>query len=166
MYSSAPISENADCGSGEDNVMFLDTEFLKTEDIVLRLHHTFNGDPVREWFPTYYFTICLPDGTNIGQCDLRLGHNENTWYGGNIGYRIEEPYRGHRYAAKACLLLFALAKRHGMKYLTITCNPENTASARTCEIAGCMLVETVDLPPHNEMYRKGERQKRIYRIDL
>ena len=31
----------------------------------------------------------------------------------STGYGIDEPYRGHHYAAKACKLLFQQAKKHG-----------------------------------------------------
>ena len=53
-----------------------------------------------------------------------------------------------------------------MNELWITCNPENAASRRTCEIARGKLIETVDLPQHNEQYNRGERRKCRYRFDL
>jgi tagatose 1,6-diphosphate aldolase len=33
-------------------------------------------------------------------------------------------------------------------------------------LAGLELVEIVDLPPNNEMYQRGERQKCRYRLRL
>ena len=87
--------------------MFQDTSFLKNEEIMLCLERTAEGDPDRNWLPAYYFGICLPDGTRVGQCDLRVGHNRNTYYGGNIDYGVDEAFRGRHYAAKACRLLFA-----------------------------------------------------------
>ena len=112
-----------------------------------------------------HLKICLRDNSQeIGSCDLRIGYNDNTYYGGNIGYRIEEPYRGNHYAAKACRLLFKLAGEHGMKSLIITCDPTNIASARTCECAGGILKEIAELPETNEMYRDGAREKCIYQF--
>lgn len=103
----------------------------------------------------------------MGTCDLRIGHNLNTYYGGNIGYRVQEEYRGHNYAGKACLLLFQLAKKHNMDYLVITCNPDNYASRKTCEYVGCHLVEITELPEDNNMrLEDGETEKCIYRIEL
>ena len=61
----------------------------------------------------------------MGKIDLRIGHNGNVYYGGNIGYSVDKKYRGHHYAGKACLLLFELAKKHHMDYLIITCVPDN-----------------------------------------
>lgn len=146
--------------------MFYDCDDLRTDEIFLRLVKTAEEQPQKRWLPAYYFEICLPDGTTIGHCDLRIGHNEKTYIGGNIGYGIEEAYRGHRYAAKACALLFHQARKHGMDYLIITCVPDNLASARTCEIAGGRYLETVAIPPDNEMYAEGKRAVKIFRFDL
>lgn len=145
---------------------FLNTDNLKTDEIVLKLDHTCEANPEKQWVPAYYFNICLPDGTAIGYCDLRIGHNQKLYVGGNIGYGIDEPYRGHRYAAKACKLLFGLAKRHGLDYVIITCQPDNIASARTCEIAGGRFLEIVDIPEDNEMYADGKCKVRVYRFEI
>ena len=145
---------------------FYDTSDLKTEEIFLRLDRTCDAQPEKQWVPAYYFDICLPDGTKIGYCDLRLGYNEKLYIGGNIGYGIDEPYRGHHYAAKACALLFDLARKHGMKYLIITCQPDNNASARTCELAGGVYQETADIPEDHNMYDEGYRKVKIYRFEL
>jgi len=146
--------------------MFLDTQWMKTDEIMLHLDRTGEGVPEKNWLPAYYFSICLPDGTPVGHCDLRIGHNEKVYYGGNIGYGVDEPYRGHHYATKACRLLFELAKKHGMDYLYITCNVTNPASARTCEYAGGKLVAIENLPQDNDMYKEGMRQVRVYRFEL
>ena len=146
---------------------FLNTSFLVSDEIRLCLQKTVEGNAEREWLPAYHFAICDKNGTEMGTCDLRIGHNGKTYYGGNIGYRIHEPYRGHHYAGKACLLLFELAKKHNMDYLIITCNPDNFASIKTCEYVGCRFVETVELPQDNDMrVEDGETHKCIYRIDI
>ena len=145
---------------------FLDTSDLKSSELFLRLKKTVDAQPEKRWVPSYYFDICLPDGTPVGYCDLRIGHNEKTYIGGNIGYGIDQPYRGHHYAAKACKLLFSLAEKHGMDHLIITCVPENAASSRTCQLAGGTYLETADIPEDNEMYEEGKRQVMIYRFSL
>ena len=149
-------------------MQFLDTSFLKSEEIFLQLDRTVDpadaGRP--DWLPAYHFRICLPDGTEAGVCDLRVGHNESVYYGGNIGYRVHPQHRGGHHAGKACLLLFALARRHGLTYLYITCNPENIPSRRTCEFAGGRLEAVVDLPPDNDMALRGEPRKCIYKFSL
>ena len=147
--------------------MFLDTSFLISDEIQLKLERTAPGDPEKGWVPAYYFSICSLDGTAMGKCDLRIGHNENLYYGGNIGYRVEEPYRGRHYAGKACKLLFELARRHGLEYVIITCNPDNHASRKTCEYVGGELLEIVELPEDNDMrVNDGETHKCIFKITL
>ena len=146
--------------------MFLDTDFLKSDEIYLQLVRVAEADPGKEWVPAYHFNICLPSGLPVGKIDLRIGHNQKLYYGGNIGYCVDEPYRGHHYAGKACKLLFELARKHELGYVYITCNVTNEASARTCEYAGGTLVATEDLPEDNDMYRAGTRRVKIYRFEL
>ena len=146
--------------------MFLNTDFLKNEEIRLVLEKTADGDAEKDWVPAYHFAICDRAGTKVGICDLRLGHNEKLYYGGNIGYRIEEKYRGHHYAGKACLLLFELARRHDLGYVIITCNPNNLPSRKTCEYAGGTLLEIAELPEGNDMRARGESEKCIFRFQL
>ena len=146
--------------------MFLDTDFLKDDDIRLTLEKTVEGDADKGWVPAYHFAILISEGIKVGVCDLRIGHNDKLYYGGNIGYRVDEPYRGNHYAGKACLLLFNLARKHDLKYVIITCNPDNYASRKTCEYAGGKLLEIAELPPDNDMRERGETEKCIFRFDL
>ena len=92
--------------------MFLDTEFLKTEEIILKLDHTVEGKD--DWLPAYHFKICLPDGTQAGVCDLRIGHNEGVYCeyaGGVLEGVVDVPedndmyQRGER---KKCIYRFVL----------------------------------------------------------
>lgn len=146
--------------------MFYDVDDLRSDEIVLKLTKTCEAQPEKRWLPAYYFDICLLNGTPIGKCDLRIGHNEKTYTGGNIGYGIDEPYRGHHFAAKACILLFHQAKKHGLDYLIITCDPKNTASSRTCEIAGGKFIKIEAIPQDNELYAEGKREVKIFRFDI
>ena len=145
---------------------FFNTDYLKTDEIMLKLLRTAEENPEKNWVPAYYFAICLPDGQKIGDCDLRIGHNQNLYYGGNIGYSIDAEYRGHHYAGKACHLLFDLAKKHDLGYVIITCNHDNWPSRKTCEFAGGTLLEICDLPEDNDMYLRGEHSKCIFRFEL
>jgi predicted acetyltransferase len=117
---------------------------------------------------SYDFAVKLAGSpVTVGRVSLRIGNTENVlMYAGHIGYGINEKYRGHRYAAKACSLIRPVALDYDLKTLWITCNPDNYPSRRTCEILGCELVEIVDLPEDSEMYRRGERQKCRYRWDI
>jgi tagatose 1,6-diphosphate aldolase len=100
-----------------------------------------------------------------GAIELRLGATPAMVnFGGQIAYRVEPSHRGRHYAARSLRLLLPLARAHGMTELWITCNPDNWASRRTCELAGAEFVEIVDLPPSSDMYLEGERQKCRYRL--
>ena len=147
--------------------MLLDTEFLKTEEISLRQIELEKDDPQRKWDPAFHFDILDRTGTQIGCCNLRLGHSGALYYAGNIGYRIDEPYRGRHYAGKACRLLFQLAKRHGMEYVIITCGPDNHPSRKTCEWLGGELLEIAELPEDSEQRRlTGDAHRCVFRFSL
>lgn len=146
--------------------MFYPVDDLKDGEICLKLKRTAEAQPEKRWLPAYYFDICLLSGEKIGYCDLRIGHNDKTYIGGNIGYGIDEAYRGHHYAAKACALLFRQARKHDMDHLFITCDPENAASARTCELAGGRYLETARIPEDSEMYGDGTGFVRVYRFGI
>ncbi len=135
-------------------------------EIFLKLTRETKAQPEKQWLAAKNYDICLEDGTAVGKCDLRIGHNERVYIGGNIGYEIAEEHRGHRYAAKACALLLEIARENGMDYLYITCDPANVASARTCEIVGGTLVETAKIPEEHDMYAEGKRFVQVYRFNL
>ena len=139
---------------------------LTDGEILLRLVRTSNGQPERKYLPSYCFNICLADGTYAGYCDFRVGYNENVYYSGNIGYTVTEEHRGHHYAAKAVKLLLKLANRHGLECILVTCDPDNTASVKTCLAAGGKLLETATIPETHDMYRNGRRYVNVYRFDL
>ena len=65
--------------------MFLDTSFLQNDEINLVLERTADGNEEKGWVPAYHFAICNQDGIKMGVCDLRIGHNDKLYYGGNIG---------------------------------------------------------------------------------
>lgn len=146
---------------------FLDTAFLHSDELRLELERTAGADPVRDYVPAYYFFICLPDGTKVGRCDLRIGHSRKLYFGGNIGYTVFPDYRGHHYAEKACRLLFELARRHGLGHVIITCSPDNLPSRHSCEHLGGRLLEIAELPADNDMRRDlGYTHVCVFRYEL
>lgn len=97
---------------------------------------------------------------------MRIGHNEGFITEALLGYRVDELYRGHHYTGKACLLLFELAKKHYLKYVFITCRPDNYASRKTCEYAGGKLLEISQLPKEHDLRKGGDPEEGISRFDL
>lgn len=146
---------------------FKEFDLLTDGEIDLRITNKLPADIKKGYVPTYKYEITKHGLMQpIGSIDIRIGDNENTFYGGNIGYQVDAPYRGNGYAAKACKIIEQVAAAHDMKRIIITCNPDNHASRRTCEKAGYTLKEIVELPVHNEMYQKGERLKCRYEYHL
>lgn len=135
----------------------------KLDDGEIRLH--FAGKQVdpkpNGWGTSFIYDIQVGPKI-VGRCDLRIGSGTTIEYAGHIGYAVYLPYRGHHYAAKACLLLFKQAKHLGMSEVTITCNTDNIASYRTCELAGCTFVATKPVPIDHELYLQGDREKALF----
>ena len=103
----------------------------------------------------------------MARIGLRIGNTECILlYIGHIGYRVYPRYRGHRYAARATRLLLPLARKHDLKTLWITADPDNLASRKTCELVGAEMVDIVEAPLSSEPYRRGYRQKCRYRLEL
>lgn len=129
------------------------------------------GNTLLETVPTYHFWMRLhgPDAPLViaGAIGLRIGDNDDlSMYIGHIGYHVYPPARGRHLAERSCRLLLPLARRHGMKRLWITANPDNLPSRRTIERLGATFVETVPLPVGHRLYLAGERHKCRYYIDL
>jgi len=146
--------------------MLYDTD--KMDDGVVRLicYRKANADEKRGYLPAYHFRITLCSGEEIGFCDLRVGQNINTFYGGNIGYSIAPEYRRKGYATRAVKLILELAGRHEMKYVLITTTPENLASRRVIEKAGGIFLDERDIPRDHEMYGQERRKCRRYKVNL
>jgi tagatose 1,6-diphosphate aldolase len=147
---------------------WLDPGQLVDDDLELVLRERIPGNSGRRYVPEYRFEMHVGPGWHrAGYISLRVGDNDNLrLYAGHIGYRVEPPFRGHHYAARSVKLVLPLAKRHGINPLWITCNPENIASRRSCELAGGEFVEIVSVPEGNEIYRDGDHFKCRYKFNL
>jgi len=143
-----------------------DPGILTDQVVALRLRKTTPAIPDRGWVPAYHFTITHAESHEpLGLLSLRVGSSD--WlclYAGHIGFAISEPHRGNRYAYHALSVVAPLAWRLEIDPIWITCNPDNFASRRTCELAGAELIEVVSLPPGNDMYERGDRFKCRYRL--
>jgi predicted acetyltransferase len=127
------------------------------------------AEPTIGMAPTYHFWMRSSLSRQlpiVGGLGLRIANQyEIVMYYGHFGYHVYPPARGHRYAERAVRLLLPLAARHGIDPIWITCNPDNTASRRTCENLGGKLVEIVPVPVENPLHQRGEKEKCRYRIE-
>jgi len=153
---------------------FIDVSKLTSEltngEIFLICTKKVPGDPEKNWIPAYHFAVCK-DSEQIGNIDIRIGYgggerNDNLYYGGQIGYNINEKHRGKGYAVEACKLLLPVAKAHKMTKLIITNNITNTASRRVCEKLGAKLLRAARLPKWNDLYQDGQRFSNIFNWDI
>ena len=154
-YNALPVTFNG----------FIDIPKLNDGEIFLICTEKNPGIPEKKRVPEYRFAVCK-DGEKIGDIGLRIGYTDGLYYGGQIGYGINESHRGKGYAANACRLLLPVAKAHNMVKLLITNNVTNHASIRVCEKLGARLVRIVRLPEWCELYKEGQRFSNIFEICL
>lgn len=143
---------------------FLDNfDYLTDGEIELRISGKYSGN--EKFLPFYYYDIFLKDRF-IGKISMRIGKNFNSYYNGNIGYEIEETFRGNNFSFKACKLVLTVAKAHGMNEITLSCDEDNIASYKTIEKLGSKLVEITKPPETYFAYRNNMKNQRIYKLYL
>jgi|SRR4051794_10301994 predicted acetyltransferase len=152
--------------TANDEFQFLDPGPLRDGELELVLVARSPADPVKHWVPSYDFELRV-GGERAGEINFRAVDAESLrLYGGHFAYGVEPTFRGQHFAERGVRLLFPFVRRHGFTTVYVTCNPDNWPSRRTCERLGATLVEIIPLPPDNDMYLAGEREKCRYRVDL
>ena len=127
--------------------------------------------PEKKYVPAYDFAICK-GSEKIGEIHLRVGYAgygpdlSSLYYGGQIGYGVDEEHRGNGYAGRACRLLLPVAKAHGMAKLLITNNYTNTASRRVCEKLGARFLRLARLPEWFDLYKEGQRFINVFELSV
>jgi predicted acetyltransferase len=118
--------------------------------------------------PTYFFRMThTAPGSEVGKINLRAAVDQHIcFHAGHVGYEVHPDSRGHRYASRALFLLKPLARQLGIDPLSITCDPDNIASRRSCEIAGATLVGVFDLPEDCVIRRNGHPRKCLYHLSV
>ena len=97
-------------------------------------------------------------GELVGMIDLR--HRLNDYllqFGGHIGYSVRKSRRRRGFATEMLALVLEEARKLGLDRVLVTCDKENTASARTIEKNGGVL--------ENEV-AEGGRMTRRYWVTL
>ena len=131
---------------------FMDLPDLYDGEIRLICEKKSPGIPEKSWAPAYHFLITR-GSEKVGGIDLRIGCMDGLFYGGHIGYNVDEAYRGRGCAGRACRLLRPVMLYHGMDAAVITNNVTNAASRRVCEKLGCRFLTRAELPADNDMRR-------------
>lgn len=139
---------------------FQDNELL-VEPVEVAVH------PVHKVSAYFFKMVHATSREEMGRINLRVGSNPHIeLYAGHVGYGVEPAYRGHHYASHALRLLIPVACELGLNPLWITCDPENIASRRACELAGGIFVEIVDVPAACIIRQSGHPKKCRYRLIL
>jgi tagatose 1,6-diphosphate aldolase len=138
-------------------------ETLSFDQVQLGFVRVVPGDPSRDFVPAYHFRILTADGSDVGHINFRVGDTEHVRVcAGHVGFEILAAFRGHGYAFQACRALAPFI-RSVYESVTITCDPDNTASRRTIERLGAEFVDEVIVPAHDPHYQRGSRSKRRYK---
>ena len=141
---------------------FLDEfDMLCQDEVALKILEKNHGN--EEILPFYYYDICVGD-VIVGKISIRIGSNYHSYYNGNIGYEVDEEYRGNGYAYKACRLVLQVARAHGMTELILACKESNIASYKTIEKLGAELIEIVKPPKDYFAYYEEMEKQRIYKL--
>ena len=140
-------------------------EFFKIDGDILELQliDIYEGEDGA--LPFYWWDIILKSSdVAIGKISFRIGHNYHSYYNGNIGYEIDEAYRGNHYALTACRMVLKLVEYYSMDKLYLTCDYDNVASYKTIEKLGAKLIEEVCPPKDYIYYYEGMPKQRIYEV--
>lgn len=139
------------------------------------------GDDVFQLYPRQYFhrvaqldgACCMnfdvverASGKIAGEIALRIGEGESLFYLGHIGYHIDPPFRGRHGALRACKMCMPMLLAMGMRSLVITTDVDNLPSIRTCELLGCVLESTVEVPSWCQAEFSLSQQKRRYIYEI
>ncbi len=148
-----------------ETLFYEDLYDIDGENVALRLIGTYEGGAGT--LPFYWWEILSKQGgIPVGKISFRIGHNDHSYYNGNVGYEVDAEHRGHHYSLQACRLALRAARYHGMDKVYLTCEHDNAASFKTIERLGARLIEEV-LPPRDYIYyREDMKIHRIYELKI
>lgn len=75
----------------------------------------------------------LVDGIEVGNIVFRRASSHLVRICGHIGYHIDPPYQGHRYAYRALQAIMGHIQQLGYTSILVTCDPQNLPSKKTIE---------------------------------
>ena len=136
---------------------------MRDDEIALQPNECFGYSKRIQVEHTFIFNITtLLDRQTIGEIALRIGDSPEQFYLGHIGYHVDPPYRGHAYAAKACLLSAQFLRAFGLQHVVITTDLDNIPSIKTCIRIGCELESIVQVPEEMQQRLEISNMKHRY----
>lgn len=97
----------------------------------LRLNEKVKASKAVPW--DYDIYDMLVANQEVGRIVFRYGNKEQLKYCGQVGYHVEEEYRGHGYAYQGLVLLMKKLKQMGYTSIIVTCEKHNLASLKTIQ---------------------------------
>ncbi|ERJ11297.1 GNAT family N-acetyltransferase [Haloplasma contractile] len=147
--------------------MFTDQyNLLVGKELKLNLIKTVNAEDEFDLLPFYYFEILTHQNELVGKISFRIGFNEYTIYNGNIGYEIDQKYRGNNYSLNALKLLKPLIKFHNQHTIFITTNSDNIASNKIAKKANGNLVGKFTVEEDHKFFTGETKIKHVYLIHI
>ena len=137
-------------------------------DLKLLLAKIQDVTPPDQTLKAFYFNMINVDSNlKMGGINIKAGYTQNIEkFRGNIGFAVDEPYRGNHYASRSCKLLVPIIKLLSLNPIWITCDVDNVASMKSIESIGAIYIETTtisDSDDNAQYYPIGSRSKRRYK---
>lgn len=128
----------------------------------VRFEKMTRGLPAFGFVPGYHFKIFNDAGELAGHVNIRWQDTDHVQFAsGHIGYEVCEPFRGNRFALKACQALQPWLPAVREQFL-ITVDPDNLPSIRTIEALGADFLDEIDVPKGDPHFRRGSKRKKRY----
>ena len=132
---------------------------------MIELKKVFTVEEPEEDKAAFFDIVSCENGreTVVGSCSLRTSSGEE---GGNVGYFVQEEFRGRGYAEEAGRQLLFLAKRWEMQRVHIACETGNPASEAVARALGGVKTGTVQVHMDGSHNNTALREAVLYTVDL
>ena len=165
------LSENIFPNPVSEIVFMEEFPEMKDGELYLKVSSKNPPDYEKGYSPFYRFEMLNSStGEVMGGLSFRVGYTHNdVHFRGNIGFSVNEQFRGLNYSTRSCRLIIPVIKFHDMKHVWITCNIDNFASIKSIEKLGAEYIETLAMPddyPYIWYYPEAARVKRRYKWNI
>lgn len=101
---------------------------------------------------TQYLAIRISDHKLVGMLQIRHSLNDHLrLHGGHIGYCVRKSERRKGYATQMLKQAVSICKDRGIHDIMLTCDPENTASAKVIKASGGTYKKQVVLDDRSKL---------------
>lgn len=126
------------------------------EDFVNHFYDEMKGINLPEGYVPATMFWLIDNGEFIGRVQIRHELTSELFkHGGNIGYYIRPSKRKLGYGKKILEMALVEAKKIGFEKVLLSCNDDNTGSAKIIEVNGGVLENILE--PTNEKEKKTRR---------